>query len=277
MTSSGHLRMPNDLVEILARLHLNGTQWQILWAVWRQTLCWQIAGDWGSRSYPISIADLALATNLNEAQVRRELAGLVELNIVLREKSPNGKPAPGGRGHKPDTTFNIDTSAWKAPIKGSLLAPLSDDIERGANTRPIGDGKGSGIAPLNEVKGRFLARKGALISTEKGSGIAPLSPSESKLGKKHIKKQKETIYKKEKRTHLGNVLLTDEEYQKLIERFGEAGTKYRIAELSEGIYSKGYKYLSHFHTILSWERRKEKEKSSGKEKEKPIEGLRIER
>jgi hypothetical protein len=32
----GHLRMPNFIVERLARLRLNGTQWQILWAAWQQ-------------------------------------------------------------------------------------------------------------------------------------------------------------------------------------------------------------------------------------------------
>jgi len=51
-----------------------------------------------------------------------------------------------------------------------------------------------------------------------------------------------------------NVLLTDEEYQKLITRFKETGTKERIEGLSTAIASKGYKYKSHYATILSWER-----------------------
>ncbi len=52
-----------------------------------------------------------------------------------------------------------------------------------------------------------------------------------------------------------NVLLTDEQYQKLFEQFTEAGTKERIEHLSTGIASKGYKYKNHYATILSWERR----------------------
>lgn len=285
MTTSGHLRIPNDLVEILARLRLNGTQWQILWAIWRQTLCWQKAGDWGSRSFPISIADLVVATNLNEYQVKRELAGLVEFNIVLREKSPNGKPAPGGRGHKPDTTFNLDTSTWEAPIKSSTLATLSGDMERVAETLPIGDGKGGETATLNEtVKGGETAT----LPLVKGSGLAPqtvaeklpitrksatLSPSEPKLVKKHIKKHKETIYiKKEKKIFNGNVYLSDEQHQDLIKRFGEAGAKDKIEALSLYMLSKGKSYVNHYATILNWERMNAK-----KEKEKPIEGLRMER
>ena len=56
-----------------------------------------------------------------------------------------------------------------------------------------------------------------------------------------------------------NVKLSDEEYQKLITKFGETGTKQRIENLSEYIASKGKKYSSHYATILSWERKNTKE------------------
>ena len=52
-----------------------------------------------------------------------------------------------------------------------------------------------------------------------------------------------------------NVNLTDEQYQKLVDRFGATGTTERIEKLSEGIASKGYKYKSHYATILSWARK----------------------
>lgn len=51
-----------------------------------------------------------------------------------------------------------------------------------------------------------------------------------------------------------NILLTDEEYQKLINRFGQGKTEELIERLSQGIESKGYKYKSHYATILNWER-----------------------
>ena len=48
-----------------------------------------------------------------------------------------------------------------------------------------------------------------------------------------------------------NVLLTDEEYQKLKERFP---TDYdeKINTLSEGLALKGYKYKSHYLAVLKW-------------------------
>lgn len=53
-----------------------------------------------------------------------------------------------------------------------------------------------------------------------------------------------------------NVKLTEGEYNKLIEKMGENNTNILIEELSTGIASKGYKYKSHYATILSWARRK---------------------
>lgn len=52
-----------------------------------------------------------------------------------------------------------------------------------------------------------------------------------------------------------NVKLTNLEYQKLVNKFTEQGAKDRIENLSSGIASKGYKYASHYATILTWERK----------------------
>ena len=52
-----------------------------------------------------------------------------------------------------------------------------------------------------------------------------------------------------------NVLLTDEEYEKLRERFPDYEQK--IETLSEGLALKGYKYKSHYLAILKWARNDE--------------------
>lgn len=63
---------------------------------------------------------------------------------------------------------------------------------------------------------------------------------------------------------LRKVLLTAEEYGKLVERFGEDATQYLISELDTGIASKGYKYKSHYATLLNWARRKYQEQQKQK-------------
>lgn len=61
-----------------------------------------------------------------------------------------------------------------------------------------------------------------------------------------------------KKLYLEVVYLTNEEYQKLLTRFGQEQTTAMIDNLNTGISSKGYKYDSHYHTILSWHNRDEK-------------------
>lgn len=56
-----------------------------------------------------------------------------------------------------------------------------------------------------------------------------------------------------------NVLLTDEELEKLREKFPDT-YEAMIDRLSYGIESKGYKYKSHYATILNWYRRDTEEK-----------------
>jgi len=58
----------------------------------------------------------------------------------------------------------------------------------------------------------------------------------------------------EKKKYLDFVLLKQEEHDKLVNQFGIKGTKERILSLNNYIGSKGKKYKSHYHTILSWER-----------------------
>lgn len=72
----------------------------------------------------------------------------------------------------------------------------------------------------------------------------------SKPLKKSRSSQKEKAY-----GEFRNIFLTDGDYGKLIAKFGEQGTKERIEALSTGIKSKGYKYKSHYATILNWERK----------------------
>ena len=70
-----------------------------------------------------------------------------------------------------------------------------------------------------------------------------------------------------------NIKLTDNEVKKLKERFGNKGFEDRVETLSHAIESKGYKYKSHYATILAWERKNGTHKPSDK-KSKPT-GIKI--
>jgi hypothetical protein len=54
--------------------------------------------------------------------------------------------------------------------------------------------------------------------------------------------------------------MTQEEYQKLIEQFGETGAADRIEKLNLYKGSTGKKYKSDYLTLLNWERKNTKPK-----------------
>jgi hypothetical protein len=96
-----------------------------------------------------------------------------------------------------------------------------------------------------------------LEERSKGMGkIKQLNPS-TELSNGEI-----TVKERTKLQLLDFVRLTEAEYEKLIEQFGREGADDRIRALNDGIGSKGYKYKSHYHTILSWERKNLREKKA---------------
>jgi hypothetical protein len=95
------------------------------------------------------------------------------------------------------------------------------------------------------------------LSTPETELIAPETP-QSKVNKSKVNKSKGQEHKK---THgqFQNVTLTDEEKVKLESRYGVQGAICWIEELSLAKASKGYKSISDYATILSWERRRQQQ------------------
>jgi len=94
-------------------------------------------------------------------------------------------------------------------------------------------------------------------------GSEPQDTRNGELQDTH-KRKKETILKKHIKKVYGefaNVLLTDRDYQLLVERFTEPIAKEWIETLSSGMAAnpKKYKYEDHRAAILQWERRDRKE------------------
>lgn len=73
---------------------------------------------------------------------------------------------------------------------------------------------------------------------------------------KNAKYDTKIIPQKNKYGEFNNVLLTDDELKKLMDRFDDWQEK--IDDLSFYLDSKGAKYKSHYSTILSWDRRDKK-------------------
>ena len=85
----------------------------------------------------------------------------------------------------------------------------------------------------------------------------PVTLRNAEVTQQNKNKNKNKEIYKEKYGEFKNVLLTDEEYEKLKTKFPDY--LQRIENLSEYISSKGKRYSNHYATILNWARRDEKE------------------
>lgn len=86
-----------------------------------------------------------------------------------------------------------------------------------------------------------------------------------RLGKERIGKLRIN-----KTKHADFVFLTADEYVKLLNQFGEQGTKDRIEKLSLYKGSNGRKYASDYLTILNWERKNNEKKKQQTERQRPV-------
>ncbi len=110
---------------------------------------------------------------------------------------------------------------------------------------------------------QYQKEKEILILTEQGkyelnNSSTNVQPEERRIEEKSIEQKRV----KGAYGEFNNVLLSEEEYKKLLDAMGENNTKGLIEELSGYIASKGKKYSNHYATILNWARRKIGEQKS---------------
>ena len=115
-----------------------------------------------------------------------------------------------------------------------------------------------GVAESTPLTDKGSAERTGGVGQELSKGVVERASNKNQYNKNHIKK---TAYGE----FLG-VLLTPNEYQKLIDLMGEDNVKGLIFELDTYIASKGKQYKSHYATLQSWARRKAGEQQ-GKRKE----------
>lgn len=214
----GYTQIANEILEKLVRMHLAPNQWQVLICIIRKTYGFHKKVDY------IANFQIGEATGLCKAVVSRCLKELNDRQLITRKGKHIG--------------FQKDWEKWQGlafqTTLGSELAEPSTllDNKSKQNSQP------ELAVPSTEL---------AELST-KVSSCAVTQKIKDTLPKK--------LYKR-KYGEFKNVLLTDEEYQKLEDRFGDSlGDK--MESLSIGIESKGYRYKSHYATVLAWDKRDRK-------------------
>ena len=130
---------------------------------------------------------------------------------------------------EPKSLKGIDKTVWV------LVEPfLSSNINKFKN----------GLKPKEKLqKSKPEANNKQTRSKAQGNKDKDKKEDKNKDNNKEVKK-KNGQYK--------NVLLTESEYNKLVDRFGQDVAKNKIIEMDEAIELKGYKYKSHYLAILKW-------------------------
>lgn len=75
--NNGHTRIANEILNEIMKVNLNGTQFRLVLAIWRYTYGFQ------RKTNEMSINFLADLIKASRSQVNRELAFLIEKNIVI--------------------------------------------------------------------------------------------------------------------------------------------------------------------------------------------------
>lgn len=221
----GYTPIANEILEQLVRMHLSANQWQVLLCVIRKTYGFHKKVDY------IANFQIGEATGLCKAVVSRSLKDLGDRHLITRKGKYIG--------------FQKDWEKWQGlvfqPTLGSKLAEPSTPEKLAKSSIKVSNSE------------KQLAKSATKVS----------SCAVAQKIKDTITKDKRNIPDKKKSYFFGNILLKEAEYNKLVDQFGEVGTKDRIENLSLYKKSRGKKYASDYATILAWDKKEKRGGQSG--------------
>jgi hypothetical protein len=182
----------------------------------------------------------------SQRKFEKHLNTLVKKGRVLYDKTVNLLCIPNHLKHNPLENENQAKAAAKAVAslpKSSLYSAILEQLRK----------------PFHEPLRKQLKEQYSEPETKEETREEPETEEEPP-------EEEKTIYGDFK-----NVFFTEEEYQKLLDKFGESDTKSKIENLSTYIEQVGKKYKSHYATLLAWDKKDQKDKGVGKKTEGGVE------
>lgn len=121
-TEDGFLKIANEIAEELARLHLSGNQWRLLWVILRQSY------GWNQKEARITVTRFQQKTGLDRRHTVRELNALIRRKII----------AKNGNGKSITYRFQKDFSQWQSLPKMAPIAKIGNvAIAKNGNDQKI--------------------------------------------------------------------------------------------------------------------------------------------
>jgi phage replication O-like protein O len=96
---NGYTAIANEILDAVALLKVNGTQFKAIIAVWRNTY------GFHRKDHEMSLAYIAKAIGVDKMQARRAIDGLIKMNVLVENAKPTFK---SGRV----ISFNKDHETW---------------------------------------------------------------------------------------------------------------------------------------------------------------------
>jgi hypothetical protein len=206
-----------------------------------------LAENQGYTKYAVSIGETKLMEicNISKNQLIASIKEAELANILIIKHHKGARTADGGYLTN-YYMFNKHYDTWMnrygEPVDSSIVD--SSIVDSSIVDSSIVD---SSIVDSSIVDSSIVD---STTDTEKIVDEAKDSPTSTD---KDLSENKKKNPKDSKSVYQEAVLLTDDEYAKLVDRFGKDDADRRIYKLSMYILSKGDKYKSHYHTILKWE------------------------
>jgi len=231
----GHTRIANEILEHLMKLRLTPNQWQVLLCIIRKTYGFHKKVDY------LANKQIGEATGLGKTVVSRMLHNLNHMQLITRKGKYIG--------------FQKDWERWRKLAGQLTIKELAEPPTLGIELA------GQLTLPPNKSKQDSQPELAGQLTRVSRTANKKLA------GQLTTKERKETIQKKliqkkespkKQKYFYDNILLTAEEYQKLVEEFGEAGAKDRLETLALYKKSKGKRYASDYATILAWDKKDKK-------------------
>lgn len=143
---NGYTEVAHEIIEQVARHSFTGSQFAIIMIIWRFTY------GFHRKDHEFSVSFLEIKTKLNEKTVRRELAELIDLKVIVVTKEATHTESRR-------LSFNKNYDAWKVKKRGEPMdkSLLGVGVNRppgeGVNTPPHSDhSEGVNRPPMKYIK-----------------------------------------------------------------------------------------------------------------------------
>jgi phage replication O-like protein O len=234
----GYTSIANEILDHLCSYRLTANQWQVILTIIRKTYGFHKKADY------ITNSQIVIFTGLDKFAVSKVMKALLQMKLIIKD----GK----------NTGIQKDWELWEScQFKQQKLSETATKVVKIYNNNNIESCQN--IQPELPVEQLELSETATKVvkNDQKKEGIH----YRQKIKDTYTKDTYTKDIEKKPYGEFQNIFLSDNEYKKLVVRFGDNEAGDRVAAASESFQShKDYskKYSNHYATILSWARMDEK-------------------